>query len=278
MQTNPLTPTQNNQALIDAIIMNDIQKLEALLKYAPVNLVNSTDHRGASLLWIAAELGYKEMFEMLLKKNADVNLQNGVLCGGFSPLGIATYYRHADIVKMLLDHKDIEGKKDIKVDLPSSFDKVTPLWIAAYLGDFGIAKMLVDHDANVNSANKNGIPPICVAVREGHYEIVKLLYHAGADYNLKHNGLTPLEVARMELSRKAHDEYKFPDLTPLEFARMDEARKKKYADIVDFLTNPPPRETQVNSTLQQPACLFANKPPVASQTCGEPSITCRPTN
>ena len=62
-------------------------------------------------------------------------------------------------------------------------DGMTALHWAVYRDDTDTAALLVRSDANVNTANRYGVPPLSLACTNGNADLVKLLLDAGANAN-----------------------------------------------------------------------------------------------
>ena len=82
---------------------------------------------------------------------------------------LASYFGITEIVKLLLEHKDID------VDIQDSHGW-TALICATNERNTEIVKLLLEHkDIDINIQNYNGKTALMIAFRKGHTEIVKLL-------------------------------------------------------------------------------------------------------
>jgi uncharacterized protein len=97
---------------------------------------------------------------------------------GFTPLGLACFFRRTDAVRYLID----KGA-DPNLSSKNSFT-VAPIHSAVAGRDVEIAKLLLEHGANVNARQQKGITPILAAAHNGQIEMVKLLVKHGADPTL----------------------------------------------------------------------------------------------
>jgi len=95
----------------------------------------------------------KEIFDLLLAKKCDVNLQDEI--NGNSPLFIATTLEQAETIKKLV-------AAGADVNLPD-WDEKTPLHFAAANGFGEVAKLLVEAKADLNAKDGNGKTPFDVA-------------------------------------------------------------------------------------------------------------------
>jgi ankyrin repeat protein len=136
------------------------------MKNAPNIKVNLYDKNKATPLLIAAWNDHTEVVKLLLaRKDIKVNLYDK---NKATPLFWAAASGHTKVVKLLLEHKDINVN-------PCDEDGYTPLWIAAAYGHVKMVKRLLDHkDIDVNLCNKGGNTPLFRAAARGHTKIVEL--------------------------------------------------------------------------------------------------------
>jgi uncharacterized protein len=97
---------------------------------------------------------------------------------GFTPLGLACFFKRADAVHYLL-----EKGADPNLSSKNMFN-VAPIHSAVAGRDVGITKALLECGANVNARQQKGITPIHAAVHNGQMEMIKLLIKHGADVTL----------------------------------------------------------------------------------------------
>ncbi|XP_076611950.1 kinase D-interacting substrate of 220 kDa B isoform X5 [Chaetodon auriga] len=152
--------------------------------------VDGRSDNGQTPLMLAAEQGSLEIVQELIRRGANVNLDD-VDC--WSALISAAKEGHVDVVKELLEnsayieHRDMGGW--------------TALMWAAYKGRVEVTTLLLEHGANPNTTGQYSVYPIIWAAGRGHADIVKLLLHNGAKVNCSDKyGTTPLIWA----SRKGH--------------------------------------------------------------------------
>nr|XP_046228914.1 kinase D-interacting substrate of 220 kDa B isoform X2 [Scatophagus argus] len=153
--------------------------------------VDGRSDNGQTPLMLAAEQGSLEIVQELIRRGANVNLDD-VDC--WSALISAAKEGHVEVVKELLEnsayieHRDMGGW--------------TALMWAAYKGREEVTKLLLEHGANPNTTGQQySVYPIIWAAGRGHADIVKLLLQNGAKVNCSDKyGTTPLIWA----SRKGH--------------------------------------------------------------------------
>ena len=156
----------------------------------------------------AAFLGIAEIVSTVLNmKEWDVNAYD---CMGMTALTWATRRGHEEVVKILLERKDVNPNQ------PDTRDGRTPLMLAAEEGNEGVVKILLEReDVNPNQADtKVGRIPLSWAAKNGHEGVVKvLLQREDVDPNQADTeyGQTPLSwaaekgyegVVKMLLQRK----------------------------------------------------------------------------
>ena len=203
------------QDMLEAVKAGDVTKVKALVEADPT-LVNAKDESGNSAILLAAYYGRKDVVEVLLAHGAELNLFEASAVGdldrvtslvaedpdltaelvnsyaydGFTPLGLASFFGHSDIVEFLL----AQGA-EINVASKNKM-RVTPLHSAVASRHFGIAESLLAHGADVNAAQQDGYTPLHEAAQNGQMEMAELLLAHGANIDArKDDGQTPLAVA-----------------------------------------------------------------------------------
>ena len=183
----------------------------------------NTPHDGReTALHLACYRGRLEVVELLLQRNAQVNVQD--LEFGSTPLHLASSNGHFEIVQLLLKEGnadgnvvDKHGRTPLHVACARKEDKVvqvllqytvevngrddakeTPLHIACAQGTEGIVKQLLQASSDVNAANGRYETPLHKACYGGHATCVKLLLEKGeAIHDARdENGKSPVEIAR----------------------------------------------------------------------------------
>ncbi|KAM9842583.1 kinase D-interacting substrate of 220 kDa B isoform 2-T2 [Aulostomus maculatus] len=152
--------------------------------------VDSRSDNGQTPLMVAAEQGNLEIVQELIRRGANVNLDD-VDC--WTALISAAKEGHIEVVRELLEnnanleHRDMGGW--------------TALMWAAYKGRTDVAQLLLEKGANPNITGQYSVYPIIWAAGRGHAEIVHLLLLYGAKVNCSDKyGTTPLIWA----ARKGH--------------------------------------------------------------------------
>jgi ankyrin repeat protein len=128
----------------------------------------------------AAALGDRETAERLL--DGDGGLANAAAEDGFAPLGLASFFNHESVVRLLLE-------RNARVDAASSNDmRVMPLHSAAAARSVPIARLLLERGAPVNARQGTsglGFTPLMEAALNGQTEMVDLLLEHGADRTMR---------------------------------------------------------------------------------------------
>lgn len=176
--------------------------------------VNTKHHH--SLFDEAAEGGHTEIVKILLAANASVNQP---CWGNYTPLYYALFYRHIEIMQLLLDSK--ANVKKISND-------DSALGFAVKCSRTEIMQLLLDSEANVNGPIKNGDTPLHLACREGKTEIAQFLLAHNADVNIpSKKGDSPLITA-------AH--YRMKGLVALQEQWIDMNSTYYYPNFISFVT------------------------------------------
>jgi ankyrin repeat protein len=143
----------------------------------------------AQNIWKAAINGKISEIEAELAKGTDINAKSPN--GGYTPLLFAIGIGQAKAAEFLLSKgalPDIENNEG-----------TTALMSAITQKKEKLLKLLIDYKADVNLADRNGLP-IIYAVSFGDYDMIELLYNAGANIVVKDgNGI---ELAKLVTLRK----------------------------------------------------------------------------
>ncbi len=224
--------------LMTAARTGDLGAVRALLaKGADPNAVEARNQ--TALMWAAAE-GHTSVVRTLVEVGADIHAK---LKSGFTPMFFAVREGHADVVHTLL-----EAGNDINELLRRVKD---------------------GPDRAVNNASyrpvDDGISPLIMAVRNGHFELAVALIHAGADPNDQRSGFAPLHT--MSWVRKP-DESDRGDPAPIgsgRFTSLEFVREivKLGADVNLRLEDGSPRQpnsaSRTNSGGATPFLLAADR-------------------
>lgn len=199
---------------IAAIRAGDLATVKSMLAGQP-ELIRS-GHDGASALLIARYHGKHDVVAFLRSTVTDVDifeaaalgdlartarlldenpsLANGVAGDGFGPLGLAAFFDHEPVVRLLLE-------RGARVDAASANSmRVMPLHSAAAAQSVAIARLLLQHGAPVNArqgGSELGFTPLMEAAFNGQSDMIALLLGYGADPTLRDDkGLTAADYAR----------------------------------------------------------------------------------
>uniref|UniRef100_A0A8C9YW24 Kinase D interacting substrate 220 n=1 Tax=Sander lucioperca TaxID=283035 RepID=A0A8C9YW24_SANLU len=152
--------------------------------------VDSRSDNGQTPLMVAAEQGNLEIVQELIKRGANVNLDD-IDC--WTALISAAKEGHIEVVRELLENKANLEHRDM--------GGWTALMWAAYKGRTDVVQLLLEKEANPNITGQYSVYPIIWAAGRGHAEIVRLLLQHGAKVNCSDKyGTTPLIWA----ARKGH--------------------------------------------------------------------------
>jgi len=145
-----------------------------------------TTQDGATPLYYAALCGLHVVTKFLVVEcSQDVNAR-GVY--DETPLGLACYRAHLDVVRVLLEH-------DVDKETRCCIDK-SPLDHASELGPVDIVRLLLDHGADAKAQGKDKHTSLHAASRHGNADVVRVLLERGADVNARDtNNDTPMHGA-----------------------------------------------------------------------------------
>ncbi len=187
---------ENSTSFFDAIKQGNLAAVESLLSQNP-ELASARDAGGASAVLTAIYYGQPAAADLLIARGAPLDLFEACAAGrlevvrrlvdqdparvnawapdGFQPLGLACFFGHAEIAKLLLEH-------GAEVNSPSRNPlKVQPLNSAAAAQNLEIARLLLNHGADPNARQGEDFTPLHAAGQNGQVEMIRLLLERGAN-------------------------------------------------------------------------------------------------
>ena len=151
----------------------------------------AANEKGDIDVFEAAALGDQHVMSGLLK--ADPKQVQAFSGDGFTPLGLAAFFGHQEMVKILLQtgaDPNVASKNPLGV---------LPLHSAMANGSKEIARILIDAGTDVNTANAEGWTPLHYAAHSGDMESARYLLSKGAKAGVaKSDGQTAASLAAAE--------------------------------------------------------------------------------
>lgn len=167
---------QGVSAILVCLYEWNLEMLEILLKVAP-----PLD------IFEAAALGKTMRVEELLAK--DCGWASCYSADGFTPLHLACFYGHHDVVAHLLE-RGADPRARSRNERAG-----TPLHEAANTGQSDILMMLLAHGAGVNATDSYGWTALHFAASKGFVDIIETLLGVGAIHPHNEDGRTPRDLA-----------------------------------------------------------------------------------
>uniref|UniRef100_A0A8K9XZN9 Kinase D interacting substrate 220 n=1 Tax=Oncorhynchus mykiss TaxID=8022 RepID=A0A8K9XZN9_ONCMY len=180
----PPPPLQNGQTLLMVTSeQGNIEMVQELIRRGAN--VNLDDVDCWTALISAAKEGHVEVVKELLANNASLEHRD---MGGWSALMWASYKGRVEVTQLLLEKGAIPN-------ITGQYSVYPIIW-AAGRGHADIVHLLIHHGAKVNCSDKYGTTPLIWAARKGHYDSVIHLLVNGADVDQEGaNSMTALIVA-----------------------------------------------------------------------------------
>jgi ankyrin repeat protein len=180
-----------DRTMVEGLLAADPGLATARLDGASAILVAAYYHKSEVAWCLRPHVTEVDIFEACalgdaLRVNAlldrDARLANAVADDGFGPLGLACFFGHEPVARMLL-------AAGARVDQPSSNGMaVMPLHSAAAARSVPIARLLLESGAPVNARQgqgEGGFTPLMEASLNGQVDMVELLMRHGADPFMK---------------------------------------------------------------------------------------------
>ncbi len=206
--------------LTDAIQRNNIAAVEEILAADP-SLVNARTEDGVSMVTLAQYYGNTDLVKLLVAHNAQIDLYDASAIGdaeraagwlvmhpelvntfspdGFTPLGLASFFGHLDLVNLLL-----QAHADPNIASSNNLH-VAPLHSAVAGNHYEIAAKLVEGGADVNRIQADGLTPLMGTAQNDNLELIKLLLAHGADLNARvdKNAVRFADMTALDIARQA---------------------------------------------------------------------------
>jgi uncharacterized protein len=188
--------TATTSEIFEAIAEGDLDRVRKLVA-ADATLAGARDAQGLSAVTQARYHGHDDIVDALLEAGPELDVFEAAAVGriervrelvesdpalasafspdGFTPLHLAAFFGHPEIVRLLVEHgADTQA-------IARNPMQVMPLHSAAAARQLEISKLLVDRGADVNAAQERGFTPLHEAAQNGDVELTRLLLERGAD-------------------------------------------------------------------------------------------------
>jgi len=189
---------------------------------------NTANPGGETALMTAARTGKIDAVKALLDRGADVNAKENV--HGQTALMWAVVEGHIEMVKFLLAHgADVNAHTNVTVPkgeyvpakaggaagvniirqraLPTADGGMTPLLFAVRDGNFEMTKLLLDQGADLKWSSGNRTSPLLIALLNGNVGLASYLLEKGADPNAADAYGRAALFAAIDLRNFNHEKY-----------------------------------------------------------------------
>ncbi|MFC1493132.1 ankyrin repeat domain-containing protein [candidate division KSB1 bacterium] len=144
--------------------------VESFLEKDP-DLVSAKDENGNTPLHFAVYNGKDEIVELLILKNAAIDVLNH---SGSAPLHMAVIRRDRRIIELLCD-------KGADIEVKNAYGRTPLLMVARDIGDENLARMLIEAGSDINAIDNYNETPIVLTAWRGNEKLVNLFLDNGAD-------------------------------------------------------------------------------------------------
>ncbi len=185
-----------SQEFLDAIRSGDGARVAAMLEGAPA-LAAARDASGVSAVLWAVYSGHPELAQAIAARRTDLDIFEAAAIGatgrvrellagdpelagayssdGWTPLHLASFFGHPEVVDLLL-----EAGAPLEAKSRNTLAN-TPLNAAVASNRVEVARRLLEHGADPNTRQHNAVSPLHSAAFNGNLEMVKLLLAHHAD-------------------------------------------------------------------------------------------------
>lgn len=170
--------------LVEAVREDDIDDYTDLLEAGAD--INGSSRSGYSPLTMASQENHNIDTDRLLRLGADINKADN---RGYTALTEAAKHGHFNVVRTLIENKADLDKEDGNGN--------TALEYALRDGSIKVVRLLNEGGATVTAIGRDGTSPLEVPAREGRVEIVRYLLEQGVDPDAA-NGCPPVFLAARE--------------------------------------------------------------------------------
>ena len=176
--------------------------------------VNGSDDDSRTAIYWAAKRGYSNLVQLLITRNADVNLASS---DGYTPLHDAANGAIARLLCNAGADLNTPSSPESPLDIHAGSGRVEPvkvllecranvhrtrpngasaLYMASQSGHAGAVRVLLDSKARVDQRKDTSHSPLAVACQCGHPEVAGMLMDAKADVNKVYRGWSAVSWAK----------------------------------------------------------------------------------
>ena len=163
MASEAMAPAANEQ-LVEAARCGRLDEVKELLQNRADLENRSDDFRKRTPLRFAAGGGHRDVVQLLLEKNAEIETRDEF---GRTPLNAAAELGHRDVVQFLLEKKakieTIDGRG------------YSLLYVAAKSGHRNVVQLILEKRAEIETRDEFGRTPLNAAAESGHRDVVQFL-------------------------------------------------------------------------------------------------------
>ena len=172
---NSSDPLSNRTLLHLAATINSTDVLKLLLRH--FSSIDGVDKRGFTPAFLAAQHGLVDNLALLVKRGADVKQKAQSIIAFYKDKTRAVF----EEVKSGCSQSYCGPVTDTPYNqIQSEFFDSSMLHAAAQGGHVSVVRFLLAKNATVSALNGVNLTPIQLAAENGHLEVVKILYEAGA--------------------------------------------------------------------------------------------------